>query len=418
MLIKKIVSIFTSLKLTVTLLAFCIALVFVGTLAQADEGLYGAQAHYFNQWIVVGAQLFGYHVPLLLPGGYLLGVLLLANLICAHIHRFQFTTKKIGIQLAHSGVIVLLVGQLATTMWSRELQMHFYEGEKRNYSESTLKRELVFRTKDEVTAIPQNLLKPGNDLAVANLPFSIRVINNWRNSTAVFRPPMMQNSPPLTTNGIGTKFNFVPIAEAKTMDDLNIPTAVFELVTPAGSLGKWVATDDAMAGRVYNDAKKMFGEEMADKVSSLLLLPQIITAAGREFLFEFQPEREIHPFSLTLLKATHTVYPGTITSMNPEGIPKDFRSRVRIDNSQTGENREVEISMNHPLRYGGYTFYQYQMSAGEMVERAGQRPSSALQVVRNPSWLTPYIGCALVGLGLVIQFLKHLVGFISKRKAK
>jgi hypothetical protein len=41
-----------------------------------------------------------------------------------------------------------------------------------------------------------------------------------------------------------------------------------------------------------------------------------------------------------------------------------------------------------------------------------------LQVVRNPAWLTPYLGCALVAIGLVTQFLFHLVGFISKRKAR
>ena len=70
-LMKKIVEFFTSLKLTVMLLAFAIVLVFVGTLAQADEGLYGAQAHYFKQWIVIGAHLFGHKIPLILPGGYL-----------------------------------------------------------------------------------------------------------------------------------------------------------------------------------------------------------------------------------------------------------------------------------------------------------------------------------------------------------
>jgi cytochrome c biogenesis protein ResB len=91
---------------------------------------------------------------------------------------------------------------------------------------------------------------------------------------------------------------------------------------------------------------------------------------------------------------------------------------VQVKNSKSGENREVEISMNHPLRYGGLTFYQYQMSAGEVVERAGETPSSVLSVVRNPGWLTPYIGCAMVGVGLMIQFTYHLVGFISKRKTK
>ena len=56
MLIKKIVAFFTSLKLTVALLAFAIVLVFVGTLAQVDEGLYAAQAHYFRT-IFVGLSL-------------------------------------------------------------------------------------------------------------------------------------------------------------------------------------------------------------------------------------------------------------------------------------------------------------------------------------------------------------------------
>ena len=150
---------------------------------------------------------------------------------------------------------------------------------------------------------------------------------------------------------------------------------------------------------------------MAQKIADELVAPQAIEFNGKKFTFMMRPTRTYHPFSLTLLKATHTVYAGT-------DIPKDFRSRVRLQNPRTGESREVEISMNHPLRYDGLTFYQYQMTAGDLVERAGQTPSSVLQVVRNPGWLTPYIGCALVGAGLVTQFMFHLAGFISKRKTK
>jgi hypothetical protein len=40
-----------------------------------------------------------------------------------------------------------------------------------------------------------------------------------------------------------------------------------------------------------------------------------------------------------------------------------------------------------------------------------------LQVVRNPSWLTPYAGCIIVSLGLTLQFMIHLVGFVSRKKA-
>ena len=411
---KIIVDFFTSLKLTAALLAFAIILVFVGTLAQADEGLYGAQAHYFKQWLVIGAHMFGHKIPLLLPGGYLIGTLLLVNLVASHIYRFEFSTKKLGIQLAHAGVIVLLVGQLSTDLLSRELQMHFTEGETRNYSDSATEYELIFLAGDEVTAIPEKLLKAGDELKIKNLPFSIRVMEHWHNSDMNFRAPMMQNAPPLTTNGIATSFDFKKADDVKTMDERNVPAVVLEFLTSAGSLGTWVASDwagdPALVAGVRNGYAQM-GADMAQKVAAQLLAPQTIEAGGKKYTFTMRPARVRHPFSLTLLKATHTVYPGT-------DIPKDFRSRVRIDNAQTGEKREVEISMNHPLRYGGYTYYQYQMDAGQVAEQAGRTPSSVLSVVRNPGWLTPYIGCAMVGAGLIVQFLFHLVGFVSKQKKK
>ena len=392
MLIKKIVGFFTSLKLTVTLLAFAIVLVFVGTIAQADEGLYVAQSHYFRQWLVVGAHLFGHKVPLILPGGYLIGTLLLVNLVVTHIYRFQLSTKKIGIQLAHAGVILLLVGQLATDLLARELQMHFNEGETRRYSESAGQFELIIISGDEVTAIPERILAAGDQLKIDSLPFTISVKSVWKNSDV----------------------NFKKVDEVKSMDERNIPTAVVEFSTPVGSLGTWVVSDwvgdDSLVEAVRNTYAPM-GLDMAQKIAAQLVAPQTIEVNGKKFTFTLRPVRVYHPYSLTLLKATHTVYPGT-------DIPKDFRSRVLIDNPQTGEKREVEISMNHPLRYGGYTYYQYQMTAGEAVVKAGQAQSSVLQVVRNPSWLTPYIGCAMVGVGLIIQFLYHLVGFITKRKTK
>src|SRR6516164_9141826 len=221
---KKFIEFFTSLKLTVVLLAFAIVLVFVGTLAQADEGLYGAQSHYFKQWIVVGANLFGHKIPLILPGGYLIGVLLLVNLVTTHVYRFKFTLEKTGIQVAHAGIIVLLVGQLSTELLSRELQMHFTEGESRNYSDSATDYELIFINGNEITAIPEKMLKPGNDLHVPSLPFTIRVKEHWRNSEVNFRAPMLQNGPPLTTNGIAVNFDFRKVEDVKTTDERNIPT--------------------------------------------------------------------------------------------------------------------------------------------------------------------------------------------------
>jgi hypothetical protein len=116
----------------------------------------------------------------------------------------------------------------------------------------------------------------------------------------------------------------------------------------------------------------------------------------------FRPERAYRPFSLTLLKFTHDIYPGTDT-------PRDFRSRVRLEDPATRENREVDIFMNNPLRYGGVTFYQASFDPRDPHV-------TVLQVVKNPSWLTPYFGCGAVGYGLARHFLYYLIAFIVKRR--
>jgi hypothetical protein len=56
------------------------------------------------------------------------------------------------------------------------------------------------------------------------------------------------------------------------------------------------------------------------------------------------------------------------------------------------------------------------MTAGEVVRRSGMTPSSVFQVVKNPTWLTPYFACVMVGLGLLVQFMIHLLAFVKKRK--
>jgi len=418
MFIGRLIKIFASLRLTVVLLAFAIVLVFVGTLAQVDEGLYYVQSHYFKAPIIFGLNLFGRKIPIILPGGSLIGTLLLVNLLAAHIYRFQFSVKKIGIQIVHAGVILLLVGQLATQIFANESQISFAEGQTRSYSESANQYELAFTSasgphSEQVVAFPSELLAAGDELHDPNLPFTVRVKQFWKNSDTQFRAPMMQNGPPLTKNGIAVNFDFWPTNEVKTTDDKDAPTAQIELVGPGGSLGDWIvsdwADDDAKIEQIREGYTPAMGTAMANKIVADLTQPQSVYLNGKKFTFALRPEQVRFPFSLTLLKATHTVYEGT-------DIPKDFRSRVLLKNAQTGENREVEISMNNPLRYAGLTFYQQQLIAGETTEQAGLAPWSLLQVVHNPSWLTPYIACGMVAAGLVIQFMFHLTGFIAGKK--
>jgi hypothetical protein len=66
--------------------------------------------------------------------------------------------------------------------------------------------------------------------------------------------------------------------------------------------------------------------------------------------------------------------------------------------------------MNNPLRHDGYTFYQASFEPGN-------DQVTILQVVRNPSWLIPYIACSMMTLGLLVQFCIHLFAFIGQRRA-
>jgi hypothetical protein len=415
--ISRLIKIITSLRLTVILLAFGIVLVFVGTVAQADEGLYQAQARYFKHWFVWGVTFFGHKIALPLPGGYLIGTLLLINLTAAHIQRFQWTWKKAGIHLTHAGIVLLLVGQLATDLLSRETQLRFSEGETKSWSESAMDYEMAFltdldATNDQVVAIPAGLLARGGDIKHDMLPFTVRVKHYWPNSYPSFRAPMEKHDPPLTSNGVARSFDFPEAPLTHAMDSKNVPTAVIELAGANGSLGTWVAPgwagDDTMVFGLARVYAREQGRKMASTIMSRLTEPQTVEAGGKKYTLVLRPARVYKPYSLTLLKATHAVYAGTTT-------PKDYRSRVRIQNPARGEDREVEIYMNNPLRYAGLTFFQHQMAAGEMAEQLGETPSSTLQVVRNPGWITPYAGCIIVAAGLIFQFMIHLVGFVSKR---
>jgi hypothetical protein len=80
---------------------------------------------------------------------------------------------------------------------------------------------------------------------------------------------------------------------------------------------------------------------------------------------------------------------------------------ARLLDPSCHEDRETLIYMNHPLRYQGMTFYQSGFDNNDTT--------TILQVVQNPSWLIPYISCALIAFGMVLQFGMHLTSFARRR---
>lgn len=144
------------------------------------------------------------------------------------------------------------------------------------------------------------------------------------------------------------------------------------------------------------------GEAKPVLLSGHLGRPLALTVGGKELQLVMRPERYYKPYHLHLIDFRFDRYAGT-------DKPKNFSSRVRLERPDTGENREVTIRMNEPLRYDGKTFFQ------ASYDKATEQ-STILQVVDNPGWLTPYFACVLVAVGMIWQFLVHLIGFAAKRK--
>ncbi|MDR3227810.1 MAG: cytochrome c biogenesis protein ResB [Puniceicoccales bacterium] len=124
---------FSSLRLTVALLAFACALVVFATLDQAQWGISQIQRHYFEAWLTgwpLGEMRpLGGRFCLPLPGGFTLGAVLLVNLVCAHFRHFRPTFAKAGIVLVHAGVVVLLAGGFWMAAEREEYVMAIQEGE-------------------------------------------------------------------------------------------------------------------------------------------------------------------------------------------------------------------------------------------------------------------------------------------------
>ena len=116
----------TSLRITVILLTFSLVIIFLGTMAQEPMGLNIAVDRFFKDWFVGSVameaalrktvELFGWNVAPVtserilgspgwpsFPGGYLVGGLLLINLLAAYYQRFEWSAKKAGTYISHCG---------------------------------------------------------------------------------------------------------------------------------------------------------------------------------------------------------------------------------------------------------------------------------------------------------------------------
>ena len=392
-----------SIRLTLLLLSLSMILVFVATLEQVRIGIRGALAEYFESMYGIWhypEQFWGGDflnvIPIPIPGGYLLGGLLIINLTAAYITRFQWTGKKMGIQLIHLGIIMLLVGQLATQAMQEESRMQINKGESSNYIERFHGVELAFSDvtnpdTQKVVTIPQDILENGGTIRTADLPFKVQIKHFGVNCDFTVTPEGSKRSALVqeVNRGVGQTANLTISNKEEdfSSEGLNFGYLVFELFDGTKSLGTWLTLAHPGGNHWWKESPKL---------SDLAFQP--IRHEGKLWGVTLRSEREYLPYSIELLDVENEFYQGT-------EIPFNFESDIVL-NMEGNQSRRALVYMNTPLRHDGKTFYQYQMNAAADY--------TVFQVIRNPSWLIPYIACVLVSIGLLWQFSFHLVRFLRK----
>lgn len=370
----------TSLKLTIVCLSVLMVLVVACTLAQVDMGTFGAVQEFMRTWLVwwnvPGTRL---SLPVF-PGGALVGLVLMVNLVAAQVRRLEVSWSKAGLWITHLGLILLFVGEFVTGMFQVETQLAVEEGQTVNFVESPRQLELAVidttaSARDDVWSIPEARLQRGGRIDIPGSPVSIQVRGAFRNASLSTRRPGDPPSP--ATAGVGTGVTVREAPPVSRDDEMNRGAAFVEPVAGGRSYGTWL-------------------------VSNALGAPQSFVHEGHTYRLVMRNRRQYLPYAITLKHFSHDVYPGT-------DIPKNFSSLVRLDNPATGEARDVLIYMNQPLRYGGKAFYQASFGKNDTL--------SILQVVENPGWLLPYISTALVTIGLLIHFGVTLQRSLRRRAA-
>jgi ABC-type transport system involved in cytochrome c biogenesis permease subunit len=376
-----------SFGVAVTLLLLLLVLTFAGTLAQGSMSLYDVQARYFDALVAV-VDVGPLSIPL--PGAALTLALLAVNLVVGGVIRMRRGSSTFGILVAHLGILLLLGGGLVEALASDKGQMTLHEpatpgvpdaASESDRFESYYDWELVVGEREpdgtrRDHVVPWSRLHDleGGTLRATTpeLPFDV-VVSGW---TRNGRPRRA------TTPGTGVEGWVTEALEPEHEAERNVPMAAVTL---------------APRGRSNGPRSLVWG---------LQAFPWAVSVENRTFEVLLRHRSWSLPFSIRLDRFVHETHPGT-------RIDSRFSSYVtKVEN---GVERDVHITMNEPLRHGGYTFYQ--SGWGPRDAPPGARHFSTFAVVRNPADRVPIFACLVIAAGLVIHFGRKLFRHVRSSAA-
>lgn len=372
---------FSSFGLAVVILSLLLIITLLGTLSQSDIGLLDSQRKYFDSWSVVHDFHLGRAViPLWLPGGMALMMLLFVNMACGAVIRMRKGWRTIGVLISHLSIMFMLAAGYVSFLYKTEGALPLFEGQSGDLYQSYHDRVIEVRKFDEsgkgektALLIPMEDfqdLEPGKarTFYAKDLPFEIQVTGYQRNAQVVAKAEEGAS----VIDGFGIQ----PV-RVETTDEQNLGALVIT-VTPkdkeGGVLQRAILWEAAFEPFTVKAGKEAF----------------TITLTRRKWKL---------PFAIRLEDFQRELHPGTEK-------PKRYTSHVtKIDN---GKEEPQVITMNVPLRDRGFVLYQASFSQGASGEQ------SVFTVASNPSDQWPLWSCVAVAFGLTLHFLMHLIRFLKR----
>ncbi len=312
----------------------------------------------------------------------------IAAIVC-YLGALLVFRRKAGIVVVHSGLLLLMAGELLTSLSAIEQRMFFYEGDTTSHTFNVDESEValispVADDKETVVALDFDALKVESTFTDSRLPVRLKPLALFTNSILQKKQPGDPSIP--GEQGIAKTYRCVPVAPTSGADtnSTNLSSAYVEVLR----------TDKDESLGVFLISQQLYQNDTFDLDS--------FEVDGRRWQIALRFRHYYKPYSVFLESTERTNYLGTTT-------PRTYSSRFRIIDPQHNTDEIKSVSMNEPLRYNNETFYQ----SGHDVGPDG-RTWSILQIVQNTGWLIPYVSCTFVGFGLFMHFMAIFLRFVER----
>ncbi len=385
----KIFDLLSGFGLATILLLILGLLTWFATLEQVEYGLYPTLNKYFHwQSVVLLPEIKGKMVPLPLPGGYWVGVLLLINLTLGGVIRIRKGWKHAGNLISHLGIIFMLVAGGVAHHFSERGNMAVGEGESSNTAEDYFEyvvevAEIKEGAADSIHVIRGKYL---TDLSPGN--------------TRLFRLPEL----PFDLEIGGYLENALPVAITERAPEAGqLKADGYYLMERPDEINAEANTAASYARIVQRDGTKSEPFILA----GASFHPFTVKHDDRVFTVDMRKRLWPMPFTVKLDEFTAEFHPGTMK-------PAKFISKItRIENDSEAK---VTIQMNEPMRYEGLTFFQ--ASYGPPGAGPGQRMYSVFEIVKNPADHWPEYSLYVVTFGMLVTFLIKLGTYLAANSRK